>query len=58
MVVHTNNLSYLGGRGKSTARSRPAQAKLVKPYLKNKIKFKKKKGKRDSGYSSSGRVFA
>jgi hypothetical protein len=38
MVVHTCNPSYSGGRDRSTANSRLAQAKLVlRPYLKVKI---------------------
>jgi hypothetical protein len=41
MVVHAYNPSYSGGRHRRISSSRPAQAKLVKPYLKEYI-FKQK----------------
>jgi hypothetical protein len=37
VVAHSCNSSYLGGRGRRIESSRPAQAKLARPYLKNKI---------------------
>jgi hypothetical protein len=36
-VVHSSNLSYSGGRGRIGS-LRPAQAQIVRPSLKNKIK--------------------
>jgi hypothetical protein len=41
MVGHTCNFSYLGCRGGNIASLRLALAKLVRPYLKNKIQNKK-----------------
>jgi hypothetical protein len=38
MVGLPCNLSYLGGGGRRMESSRPVQAKLARPYLKNKIK--------------------
>jgi hypothetical protein len=38
MVVHACNPSSSGGRGRRISSLRPAQAKSVRPYLKNKIK--------------------
>jgi hypothetical protein len=38
MAVHTCNPSYSGGEGRRISISRSAKAKLVRPYLKNKIK--------------------
>jgi hypothetical protein len=40
MVVHSYNPSYSGDGGRSISISRAAQAKLAKPYLKNKIQRK------------------
>jgi hypothetical protein len=37
MMVHACNPGYLGGRSRRILSSRPARAKLVRPYLKNKI---------------------
>jgi hypothetical protein len=41
MVAHSSNPKYSGGRGKKIESSRPAQVKLERPYLKNKIKLKR-----------------
>jgi hypothetical protein len=38
LMVHTCNPSNSGGRGRRILSSRQARAKLVRPYLKNKIK--------------------
>jgi hypothetical protein len=38
IVVNAYNPSYSGGRGKRIINSRPALAKLVRSYLKTKIK--------------------
>jgi hypothetical protein len=40
VVAHTYYLSYPGGGGRRVESSRPAQAKLVIPHLKNEIKTK------------------
>jgi hypothetical protein len=40
MVVHSCNSSYLGGRSRRIESSRPVQAELARPYLRNKIKTK------------------
>jgi hypothetical protein len=40
VVVHAYNPSYSGGKGRKSMNSRLIQAKLVRPYLKNKIKIK------------------
>jgi hypothetical protein len=49
MLVHYNP-SYSGGGGRRISSSRPAQAKLVRPYIKNKIQTK------GLGHGSSGRA--
>jgi hypothetical protein len=36
MVVHTYNPSYSGGRGRKITSLRPAQARVMRPYLENK----------------------
>jgi hypothetical protein len=40
MVVHSCNPSYSGRRDRRLTSSKPAQAKLSRPYLENKIKIK------------------
>jgi hypothetical protein len=42
VVVPTCNFSYLKGRDQEDCGLRPALAKSVKPYLKNKIQNKKR----------------
>jgi hypothetical protein len=41
MVSHSCNPSYSESRVRRIGRSRPALAKLVRPYLKNKIQIKR-----------------
>jgi hypothetical protein len=41
MVVLDYNPSYSGGRGRRMANLKPAQAKIVRLYLRNKIQIKK-----------------
>jgi hypothetical protein len=49
MVVYTCNCSSSRGTGRSVFSSRPAQAKLERPYLINKIKSKTKRKLRRVG---------
>jgi hypothetical protein len=44
MVIIPFNPSHSGGRGRRISSSRTGQAKLVRPYLKNKIKTKRAGG--------------
>jgi hypothetical protein len=52
MVVHACNPTYSGVGGGRSRNMRPALAKLVRPFLKNKIKTK------GLGHSSNGRALA